>query len=89
MPLQNLSQFVYPMLPKSLGMLLVYPKRMAAGVKPKEVFLKRKNRKISSNCTQRQSPYPYILDRNLQKATAVSNVTIKGFAKLTDPCYFF
>ena len=28
------------MLPKSLGMLLVYPKRMAVAVKPKEAFLK-------------------------------------------------
>ena len=31
-----LSKFVYPTLLKSLGMLLVYPKRMAVGVKPKE-----------------------------------------------------
>ena len=31
------GKFVYPTLPKSLGMfVLVYPKRMAVGVKPKE-----------------------------------------------------
>ena len=29
MPFQILGMFVYPTLPKSLGMLLVYPKRMA------------------------------------------------------------
>ena len=38
-PLRNLGCFVYPTLPKSLGMLLVYPKRMALGVNPKEDFL--------------------------------------------------
>ena len=32
----NLGQVRYPTLLKSLGMLLVYPKRMAVGVKPKE-----------------------------------------------------
>ena len=32
----NLGQVRYTTLLKSLGMLLVYPKRMAAGVKPKE-----------------------------------------------------
>ena len=31
----NLGQVRYPKLLKSLGMLLVYPKRMAVGVKPK------------------------------------------------------
>ena len=30
----NLGEFIYPILPKSLGMLLVYPKRMAVGVQP-------------------------------------------------------
>ena len=33
-----LGKFVYPTLPKSLGTLLVYPKRMAVGVKPIEAF---------------------------------------------------
>ena len=32
----NLGQFRYATLLKSLGMLLVYPKRMAVGVKPRE-----------------------------------------------------
>ena len=32
----NLGQVRYPTLLASLGMLLVYPKRMAVGVKPKE-----------------------------------------------------
>ena len=37
-PFRILGKFIYPTLPKSLGMLLVYPKRMAVGVKPIEVF---------------------------------------------------
>ena len=32
----NIGQVRYPTLPKSLGMLLVYPKRMTVGDKPKE-----------------------------------------------------
>ena len=32
----NRGQVRYPTLLKSLGMLLVYPKRMAVGIKPKE-----------------------------------------------------
>ena len=32
----NIGQVHYPTLPKSLGVLLVYPKRMAVGAKPKE-----------------------------------------------------
>ena len=35
---RNLGKFVHPTLPKSLGKLLVYPKRMAVGVERKEVF---------------------------------------------------
>ena len=34
--ISNLGQIHYSTLLKSLGMLLVYPKRMAVGVKPKE-----------------------------------------------------
>ena len=36
MLLRILGKFVYSTLPKCLGMLLVYPKRMAVGIKPKE-----------------------------------------------------
>ena len=35
-PFRILGTFVYPTLPKSLGMILVYQKRMAVGVTPKE-----------------------------------------------------
>ena len=35
MPFQTWCKFVYPTLPKSLGMLLVYPKRIAVWVDPK------------------------------------------------------
>ena len=31
-------QIIYPTMPKSLRMLLVYPERMAVGVKTKEFF---------------------------------------------------
>ena len=34
--LQIFGKFVYPKLSKSLGMILVYPERMAVGVKPKD-----------------------------------------------------
>ena len=37
-PFRILGKFVYPTMPKSLGMLLVYPKRMAVGVKTKDEF---------------------------------------------------
>ena len=33
------GRFLYLSLHKSLGMLLIYPKTMAVGVKPKEAFL--------------------------------------------------
>ena len=36
MLLRILGKFVYSTLPKCLEMLLVYPKRMAVGIKPKE-----------------------------------------------------
>ena len=46
-PFRMLGKFVYPTLPKSLGMLLVYPKRIAVGVKPKEAL--KENHRCSSH----------------------------------------
>ena len=49
-PFQILGKFVYPTLPKSLGMLLVYPTMIAVGVTPKEALKEVKGQSMYSPC---------------------------------------
>ena len=48
-PFRSLGKFVYPTLPNSLGMCVVYKKRLAVGVNPKRGFCQQMTREITKS----------------------------------------